>query len=303
MRRWVALVAATALSAVPIGVARAEPPHLLLFSGTFGYRHAGIDAMVERIEHLAALSGSFSVERTEDQADLIGISERADGVIFLQTTGSPDLLAEDRNDFLRFIECGAPFIGIHAASDSGDWPEYTEMLGARFSAHGHFGSLRSYVQYGYESAGQDEHVPIDVDVPALTEVTINVEDQAHPATSPWHGEPNFKMSDELYQYQDDPRTVPGLNVLLSLDNESDYWPAAGSIPNPRVALGRYVHDWFGYKDQTPVAWTKPYGAGRVFYTNLGHNPTTWDRTDFQTHLVEGIRWALGQRAYAACLST
>jgi len=42
-----------------------------------------------------------------------------------------------------------------------------------------------------------------------------------------------------------------------------------------------------------LAWTCLEGAGRVFYTALGHRPEVWDDARFQRHLLEGIRWAMG----------
>jgi type 1 glutamine amidotransferase len=38
---------------------------------------------------------------------------------------------------------------------------------------------------------------------------------------------------------------------------------------------------------------KQYGEGKVFYTNLGHNPETWANPTFVKHLTGGIRWVLG----------
>jgi type 1 glutamine amidotransferase len=45
-------------------------------------------------------------------------------------------------------------------------------------------------------------------------------------------------------------------------------------------------------DDNPVAWVKTYGPNdaRVFYTNLGHNMATWERSDFRGHLLGGIEW-------------
>jgi type 1 glutamine amidotransferase len=42
----------------------------------------------------------------------------------------------------------------------------------------------------------------------------------------------------------------------------------------------------------PVSWVKQYGDGKVFYTNLGHNPETWANKTFVKHLEGGIRWVL-----------
>ena len=50
----------------------------------------------------------------------------------------------------------------------------------------------------------------------------------------------------------------------------------------------------GAPDQdTPVAWAKNYGKGRVFYSSLSHASSTWDQRDVQQMYFEAMRWALG----------
>ena len=39
-----------------------------------------------------------------------------------------------------------------------------------------------------------------------------------------------------------------------------------------------------------------WGAGRVFYTALGHRPEVSDDPRFQRHVLEGIGWAMGADA-------
>jgi type 1 glutamine amidotransferase len=43
--------------------------------------------------------------------------------------------------------------------------------------------------------------------------------------------------------------------------------------------------------QHPLAWTQPYGEGRVFYTTLGHGPETFERPMMQKLMTNGTRWA------------
>ena len=59
----------------------------------------------------------------------------------------------------------------------------------------------------------------------------------------------------------------------------------------------------------PVAWTREFGQGRVFYTSLGHREDIWDADPtikdrknavevskaYQTHILGGIYWALDLR--------
>jgi len=43
----------------------------------------------------------------------------------------------------------------------------------------------------------------------------------------------------------------------------------------------------------PVAWTRSYKGGKVFYTSLGH-PDDFQLPEFRNLLVNGIGWALGR---------
>jgi hypothetical protein len=87
--------------------------------------------------------------------------------------------------------------------------------------------------------------------------TVNIADADHPITQ---GMTDFEVADEIYisAYQ------PGLHILASAT-------------------------WQGGKH--PMAWTKPYGAGKVFYTTLGHGPETFERPAMQTLVTQGARWA------------
>ncbi len=43
----------------------------------------------------------------------------------------------------------------------------------------------------------------------------------------------------------------------------------------------------------PISWCKDFGAGKVFYTALGHNEFIWEMPEYQAHILGGIKWALG----------
>lgn len=123
-------------------------------------------------------------------------------------------------------------------------------------------------EYGRMIGGYfDEH-------PWHEEVTIRVEDRDHPATR--HLGESFVITDEIYQFKNWSRA--DLHVLLSLD------PTSVDLDNDSVH--RQDRD-FG------IAWTRTQGKGRVFYTALGHRPEVWQDARFQQHLVEGLRWAIG----------
>lgn len=41
----------------------------------------------------------------------------------------------------------------------------------------------------------------------------------------------------------------------------------------------------------PIAWTKPYGAGRIFYHSLGHRPNVVERPEVLRLTRQGMLWA------------
>lgn len=312
-RSLVYALIAVALSTAAFSTASAEdpPPHFLVFTGTYGFRHDGIQEAVAVIQRLAAETETFTVEVTDDPAVFAPATyERIDGVILVNTTGlgggNSPLTAEQKTDFVDFFGCGGGLVGMHAAADSGgEWPEYDALLGSYgFDFHPHL-SLEA----------RDNPLGREAFNPAvITDVTIQVEDPAHPTTKPWEGFDSFRITDEIYRYKGDPRADPKLHVVLSLDEESHYWrreiglgPAAGglapTIPNP-VPNPLNLIPLTAFPDDNPIAWVKTFGAndGRVFYTNLGHNMATWERADYQGHIFAGIRWVAEQRPDATCVA-
>lgn len=112
-----------------------------------------------------------------------------------------------------------------------------------------------------------------VNHPWHQKVRIKVEDQKHPATRHLGG--TFEITDEIYQFRDWSRDRT--HVLLSLD--------ADSVDLTNKLVERKDRDF-------ALAWCHDYGKGRVFFTALGHRDDVWKDTRFQTHLLNGILWAL-----------
>jgi uncharacterized protein len=104
--------------------------------------------------------------------------------------------------------------------------------------------------------------------PAVQEATVRVEDRAHPSTArlpdPW------VHTDEWYDFRTNPR--PGVRVLMSLD-ESSY--TGGSM-----------------RDH-PITWCRDVGAGRSWYTGLGHTEESYADANVTRMLLGGIRYAAG----------
>ncbi|MFF4832894.1 ThuA domain-containing protein [Streptomyces sp. NPDC001315] len=94
-----------------------------------------------------------------------------------------------------------------------------------------------------------------------------VEDRGHPATR--HLPAVWEFTDEWYDFRTNPR---GAVRVLARADESSY---SGG----------------GMGDDHPLVWCREQGAGRVFYTALGHASAAYLDPDFRAQLRGGIDWA------------
>ncbi|MFI9612302.1 ThuA domain-containing protein [Streptomyces sp. NPDC052023] len=105
--------------------------------------------------------------------------------------------------------------------------------------------------------------------PAYQPGTALVADHDHPATrhlpAVWH------FTDEWYDFRAGPDA--SARVLVTADETS--------------------YEGGGMGDGHPLVWCREQGAGRAFYTALGHAGEAYGDPDFRAHLLGGIRWAAG----------
>lgn len=104
--------------------------------------------------------------------------------------------------------------------------------------------------------------------PAIQQARIVNEDRGHPATA--HLGTDWTRTDEWYNYQANPRS--SVHVLQSLD-EASY---SG-----------------GEMGDHPITWCHAQGAGRSFYTGLGHTAESYADPDFRALLLGALRYASG----------
>ncbi len=104
---------------------------------------------------------------------------------------------------------------------------------------------------------------------------IILEDPAFPAMRGFPAA--FNKRDEIYQPKSWSRD--NVNVLLRLDDKKlDY------------TIKAHVRDDHDF----PVAWSKMYGKGRVFYSTLGHTIEAWSDPEIEKMYLEAIKWVLGR---------
>ena len=105
--------------------------------------------------------------------------------------------------------------------------------------------------------------------PNIQQAVVQVETKNHPSTESLPD--TWIRTDEWYSYRSNPRGQ--VRVLASLD-ETSYSPTDPSGDHP-------------------IAWCKTEGAGRSWYTGMGHTRETYADATFRQHLLGGIRYAAG----------
>jgi hypothetical protein len=269
----VALALGSALTAWPAGPlaqgtrAKTFPKHVLAWADVRnGYQHDSITHALATIERLGWESGLYdTIIRTDSQPitkheilfksgtgiatgeQFLARNLNYFDAIFFFGVREIDLTPEQRADLLAFVrDDGKGFVATHAgATGFFSWPEFGDLLGARFDEH----------PWGIIGA------------------TVIVEDRTSPITR--HLPSTFVVQDEHYQLKDFSRDR--LHVLARLD--------ASKLDLTAPLVHRKDGDF-------PVAYTKAYGKGRVFYSTLGHPRELWDELWLQEMYFEALKWAM-----------
>ena len=104
-------------------------------------------------------------------------------------------------------------------------------------------------------------------------VTIEVADAGDPMVA-FLGS-SLQLDDEIYQISD--FDYRGSHVNLRL--------APSSVDLSKPGVHQRFYGW-------PLAWTRSYGEGRVFYTALGHEASVWQDARYQRILTNAILWSI-----------
>jgi type 1 glutamine amidotransferase len=198
---------------------------VLIFCKTAGFHHASIANGVVAIEKLGA-ENDFDVDSTTDAGKFTydNLKQYA-AIIFLSTTH--DVLdAAQQKEFIRYIEAGGGFVGIHAATDCEyNWQWYGNLVGAYFDHH-----------------------------PAQQEAVLDVQDTTNAATSflPRH----WKRFDEWYTFK---WIEPNLHILLTID-ESSYKGGGDGGFHPMAWYHEYDGGRAFYTElgHTAESYTEPF---------------------------------------------
>lgn len=209
LRRLCAFLIAAAFASVLASCSRSRGrvPRVLVFTKTAGYHHASIPDGVKAVEKLGAEHG-FTVDTTSDASRFNedNLKQYA-AVVFMSTTGNV-LNNYEQADFMRYIEAGGGYVGVHAAADCEyHWPWYGRLVGAWFKNHPHPQRATLIIH-------KDKNFPVTDSLP-----------------NPW------VRTDEWYNFRALPKDV---HVLVSIDEKS-YQGGANGSSHPMV----WYHDYDG----------------------------------------------------------
>ncbi len=288
----------------PVLPAAADTPKkLLVVTVTTGFRHSSIETAEKVIEQLGARSGAFTVdfvrqpegqpkspgrapEKKEGESEesfhnrkgafsLALARFNAENAVWTQ--GVRDYMAEH-----MALEKLRGYDGFIFANTTGDLqlPDregFIDLLaeGRAFVAmHSGSDTYHPFRRYVDMLGGEFETHKAQVEVEPVRH------DPDHPAVKPIPA--GFKVFDEIY-------------IIKSFEKAKVHG-----------LLGLNAHPNDGTEGYFPIAWCKPFGKGRVFYTSLGHREDVWDpewtagerknapaiAEIYQQHILNGILWAL-----------
>jgi type 1 glutamine amidotransferase len=231
--------------------------HVLVIGETKGFEHDSISAAMAAVFNMGQESGLWDTTMRTD--------------VELLTKKDLGRNAKNLNYFDLLVFASTTGELDMDASQKQDMLSFIHDDGKGFvGIHAALDTNYTWPEYGEMIGGWfDQHPWGTFNAPIVNE------DPSFPAVR--HFPHAFVKYDEIYQPKEWSRDK--VNVLLSLDPAKlDY------ENNPRIH--RADHDF-------PVAWSKMYGKGRVFYSTLGHTEESWQDPDIRKMYFEAIKWALG----------
>jgi type 1 glutamine amidotransferase len=208
--------------------------HILVFTKNGkGYVHENIPASIAALHKLGKENNFFTDTTTNAALFTDENLRKYDAVIFSNTNNDVFDTEEQRVAFMRYIQAGGGFMGIHSASGTErNWKWFKLMLGATFLRH-----------------------------PPFQPFPVYVLEKKHPAaknlTSRW------ETNDECYFFKE---INPTIKVLLVADISNIKEAADGKNTRPETFGNRYPAAWCQEFDGGRT-WYTALGHSKEDYSN------------------------------------
>lgn len=283
MKKILALLAVALLATT----LQAAPKKLLVVTTTTGFRHSSIPTLEKVIAQLGKDSGEFTVDFIQQPPGKPGkLKKNASDAEKAEFKAAEDKWNASLKTALEKLspESLKNYDGVVFASTTGDLPvpdpqgllEWIKAGHAFIGIHAASDTFHHWPGYIEMLGGEFDHHGKQVGVEC-----INV-DPSNPANA--HLGKTWEITqEEIYEFKNyDSNKVQDLLIM----DKNPQTHAPGHFPN---------------------SWCKSYGAGKVFYTALGHrediidaDPNLKGRVNsveiskaYEQHVLGGIEWALG----------
>jgi type 1 glutamine amidotransferase len=273
---------ALGLGRFPLGwAAGADTPkrRILVYTRSQAFEHSvvkrGKDGELSLAERILTELGDkhgFEVTCTKDGTEFEPENIGKYDAFFFETTGdltqaegtdtksySPKpMTPEGKKALIKAIADGKGFVGSHCASDTFHSPGVREENQT-------YGSIKmdpyivmlggEFIRHGSQQKAR-----------------IRVVDPHFPGAPE---DKEFELMEEWYALKN---FAPDLHVILVQETEG--MKTAGN-------------DWYYNRPPYPETWARKYEKGRVFFTSMGHREDVWQNPLFQSLLLGGLSWAVG----------
>jgi len=214
--------------------AQLKNKHVLIFTKNGkGYVHENIPASIVALQKLGIENG-FTTDTTTNSALFTDDNlKKYDAIIFSNTNNDVFDTEEQRVAFMRYIQAGGGFMGIHSASGTErKWKWFKLMLGATFLRH-----------------------------PPFQAFTVHVVDKKHPAVKNLSSQ--WETKDECYFFKE---INPSIKVLLVSDISTVKEADSSKNIIPDVFGNRYPAAWCQEFDGGRILYTA-LGHNKEDYSN------------------------------------
>ena len=214
--------------------AQLKNKHVLIFTKNGkGYVHENIPASIAALQKLGIENG-FTTDTTTNSALFTDVNlKKYDVIIFSNTNNDVFDTEEQKVAFMRYIQAGGGFMGIHSASGTErSWKWFKLMLGATFLRH-----------------------------PPFQSFTVHVLDKKHPAVKNLSSQ--WETNDECYFFKE---INPSIKILLVSDISAIKEADSSKNIKPDVFGTRYPAAWCQEFDGGRIFYTS-LGHSKEDYSN------------------------------------
>ena len=226
---------------------------VLLYSKTAAYRHDDAISSAKKVFDILAKKHRWKLTISDLSSNFNSDQLlNYDVVIWNNVTGKT-LTETQQKDFRNYLEQGGGYVGIHGAGDdTHEWEwYYDQVIRAVFSHHS--------VDPQFQKGILKRECPMgSLNCRSLPEY--------------------WEREEEWYVFFESPR-VKGAKILYTLEEEG-----------LEMTGWETYHD-FGMGDDHPIVWYNCVGAGKAFYSALGHKGSYFEDPSHQNLLIQAIKWA------------